>query len=106
MSETAAETAGIGSCATAEGLVVEAAFPSDVVRQGDNDFQIASRCRRLGLASGAGDVLLGLASFHSCSAAPRWGWATGVSPGECSCGTGADVLSDGWKTRLGLRPGF
>lgn len=34
----------MGGCAAAEGLVVVAVFPSDVIRQGDNDFLIASRC--------------------------------------------------------------
>lgn len=82
--EMAVETAGIRGCAAAEGVVVEAAFPSDVVRQGDNDFWIASRCRQLGLSGGAGDVLPGLPSLHSCSSAPRWGWATNFEQGDTS----------------------
>lgn len=62
--------------------MVEAAFPSNVVRQGDHDFRIVSRCRQPGLSSRTGDVLPGLPSLHSCSAVPRWCWATGVSLGQ------------------------
>lgn len=63
MREVTVDSAGICGCAAAEGFVVEAAFPSNVVRQGDHDFRIVSRCRQPGLSSRTGDVLPGLPSL-------------------------------------------
>lgn len=62
MREVPVHSAGIWGCAAAEAFVVEAAFPSGVVRQGDRDFGIVSRCRQPGQAGRAGDVLPALLS--------------------------------------------
>lgn len=69
----AAEAAGTGGCAAAGASWSRLHSQAMLLGRESNEFLIASRCRQLSLSGRAGDVLPGLLSVHTHSAAPRWG---------------------------------